>query len=169
MRMTFKPMTYLVSFTLFVATFTALGAWVGYGKIADQLLTQAFHDATPVRVQVVAGPQGPALRWDERLPLPQGGFARVTAGPDLGAIAIEEAAAPEAPAQTAPGIPLAAAERVEDLRVDAQGRYLFARILTTAKTKAEETTWICKYDLKRRRVARRTSVNPILLPAPFRP
>lgn len=169
MRMTFKPMTYLVSFTLFVATFTALGAWVGYGKIADQLLTQAYHDAMPVRVQVVAGPQGPALRWDERLPLPQGGFARVTAGAGLGSIGIDEAGGAGLAAQATPGIPLGAPERVEDLRVDARGRYLYARILTTAKTRAEETTWICKYDLKRGRVARRTSVNPILLPAPFRP
>ena len=60
MRFTFKPMTYLVSFTLFVLTFTALGAYVGYGKIADQLLTQGYLEATPLRMQVLPDPQDPA-------------------------------------------------------------------------------------------------------------
>lgn len=169
MRITFKPMTYLVSFTLFVLTFTALGAWVGYGKIADQILTQAYLDATPIRVQVLPDPQGPSLRWDERVPLPQGGFARVVADPGAPAITIDEADLPGVRAQASPSIPLATRARVEDLRIDPKGRYLYARILTAAKTRAEETTWLCKYDLKRRRLARRTSVNPILLPAPFRP
>ncbi len=160
MRITFKPMTYLVSFTLFVLTFTALGAYVGYGKIADQLLTQAFLEATPLRMQVLPDPQGPSLGWDERVALPQGGFVRVVAGQRPPVITIDGAAA---------GLLLAAQERPEDLRIDAGGRYLFARTLTPARTKAEETTWICRYDLKRRRPGRRTSVNPILLPAPFRP
>ncbi|NWJ42577.1 MAG: hypothetical protein HXX12_16565 [Geothrix sp.] len=167
--MTFKPMTYLVSFTLFVLIFTALGAYVGYGRIADQLLTQAFLDAAPLQVQVRPDPQGPALGWDERVALPQGGFARVVAGPGVPAVSIEEVDAAGTRTQAAAGIPLAAREHADDLRVDRNGRYLYARILTAAKVKAEETTWICKYDLKRRRLVRRTSVNPILLPAPFRP
>ncbi|MCE1203366.1 MAG: hypothetical protein LWW79_02000 [Holophagaceae bacterium] len=160
MRVTFKPMTYLVSFTLFVLTFTVLGAYVGYGKIADQLLTQAYLEAVPLRMQVLTDPQGPTLSWDERVTLPQGGFVRVVARQRPAAITIDGDDA---------GLLLAAQERPEDLRIDAGGRYLFARTLTTAKTKAEETTWICRYDLKRRRPGRRTSVNPILLPAPFRP
>lgn len=160
MRFTFKPMTYLVSFTLFVLTFTALGAYVGYGKIADQLLTQAFLEATPLRLQVRPDPQGPTLTWDERVALPQGGDLRVVAGQRPPAITIDGAPA---------GLLMGAQERPEDLRIDAGGRYLFARTLTPAKVKAEETTWICKFDLKRRRLVRRTSVNQILLPAPFRP
>jgi len=100
------------------------------------------------------------LSWDERVALPQGGFVRVVASQRPPVIAIDG---------TAAGLLLATQERPEDLRIDAGGRYLYARLLTPAKTKAEETTWICKYDLKRRRLGRRTSVNPILLPAPFRP
>jgi len=160
MRITFKPMTYLVSFTLFVLTFTALGAYVGYGKIADQLLTQGYLEATPIRPQVLPDRQGSALSWDERVALPQGVFVRVVAGQRPPTLTIDG---------TAAGLLLAAQERPEDLRIDAGGRYLYARTLTPAKTKAEEITWICRYDLKHRRPGRRTSVNPILLPAPFRP
>jgi len=160
MRFTFKPMTYLVSFTLFVLTFTALGAYVGFGKIADQLLTQAYLEATPLRMQVFPDPQGSTLTWDERVTLTRGDFVRVVAGQRPPAITIDGVAA---------GLLLTAQERPEDLRIDAGGRYLYARLLTPAKTKAEEITWLCKYDLKRRRLARRTSVNPVLLPAPFRP
>ena len=160
MRITFKPMTYLVSFTLFVLTFTALGAYVGYGKIADQLLTQGYLEATPLRMQVLPDPQDPALNWDERVTLPGGSFVRVVASQRPPAITVDGASA---------GVLLSAQERPEDLRIDAGGRYLFARTLTPAKTKAEEITWICKYDLQRHRLARRTSVNPVLLPAPFRP
>ncbi len=160
MRFTFKPMTYLVSFTLFVLTFTALGAYVGYGKIADQLLTQAYLEATPLRMQVFPDPQGSILTWDERVALAQGGFVRVAASQRPPGLDIDGVAS---------GLLLTAQERPEDLRIDAGGRYLFARLLTPARTRAEEITWLCKYDLKHRRLARRTSVNPVLLPAPFRP
>mgnify|MGYP006379125681 CR=1 FL=1 len=97
---------------------------------------------------------------DERVALAQGGFVRVAASQRPPGLDIDGVAS---------GLLLTAQERPEDLRIDAGGRYLFARLLTPARTRAEEITWLCKYDLKHRRLARRTSVNPVLLPAPFRP
>jgi hypothetical protein len=169
--MTFKPMTYLVSFTLFVLLFMGLGGYVGYHKIADHFLTQAFLDATPLQVHVQADPAGPLLRWEERVALERGESASILATSRSQPISIryaEAAASPQAPAQEY-GIPLAAKERTEDLRVDRAGRYLYARVFAASSLKAEETTWLCKYDLRGRRLLRRIAVNPILLPPPFRP
>jgi len=162
--MTFKPMTYLVSFTLFVLLFMALGAYVGYGRITDHLLAQSFLDATPLPVQVLADAKGPLLRWEDRVALPQGGA--VTLAASNRALPIALRFADEAMARE---LPLAAHERTEDLRLDAACRYLYARVFAASDLKDKETTWLCKYDLQRRRLVRRTSVNPILLPAPFRP
>lgn len=170
--MTFKPMTYLVSFTLFVLLFMGLGGWFGYGKIADHFLTQAFLDATSINVQVLADQQGQVLRWEDKVPLSQGGFVRILASDRPLPISLAYSGEPGATAQPAPGmqrIPLAANERTEDLRIDKAGRYLYARVFAAASVKAEELTWLYKFDLQGRRLVRRTAVNPILLPAPFLP
>ena len=100
--------------------------------------------------------------------LPQGGFASISASRRAEPLSIRYVGSDQAP-NGLTEIPLAPNERTEDVRVDRSGRYLFLRILTAAKQKTEETTWLCKIDLQRRRLVRRTSVNPILLPTPFRP
>jgi hypothetical protein len=64
---------------------------------------------------------------------------------------------------------MAANEHTEDLRLDPTGRYLFARVLASSNIPSKATTWLYKYDFRRRKWLRRTSVNPILLPTPFRP
>jgi hypothetical protein len=166
--MTIKPWTYLISFTLFVMVFMALGGWVGYVKIAEHFLTQGYLDASSLQTQLLADQEGPLLRWEDRVALAQGGFASISASRRAEPLRIRFAT----PAQPQAGlleIPLATNERTEDVRVDHAGRYLFLRILTGAKLKTEETTWLCKIDLQKRRLVRRSSVNPILLPVPFRP
>lgn len=164
--MTFKPTTYLISFTLFVMLFMALGGYVGYGKMADHFLAQAFLEATPINVQVQEDPQGRVLRWEDQVALPGGGVASILASSRPVPISIHYSGDLGA-AVTA--IPLAANERTEDLRLDKAGRYLYARVLATSNLKAKETTWLCKYDLQGRKLQRRASTNPLLLPAPFRP
>ena len=166
--MTIKPWTYLISFTLFVMIFTALGGWVGYVKIAEHFLTQGYLDASSLQTQLLADKEGPLLRWEDRVALPQGGFASISASRRAEPLSIRYVGSDQAP-NGLTEIPLAPNERTEDVRVDRSGRYLFLRILTAAKQKTEETTWLCKIDLQRRRLVRRTSVNPILLPTPFRP
>jgi hypothetical protein len=66
-------------------------------------------------------------------------------------------------------IPLAANERTEDVRIDKAGRYLYARVIAASQIKSKETTWLYKYDLRGRKLVRRASVSPVLLPTPFRP
>lgn len=165
--MTFKPMTYLVSFTLFVLLFMGLGGYFGYVKIADHFLTQAFLEATPLNVQVVVDGHGNRLHWDDQVPLQQGGSARIIANnrtPELSIGYSSDSAPTEITV-----IPLAANERTEDVRADKVGRYLFARVLTLSSIKSQEITWLYKYDLRKRKVVNRATVNPIVLPAPFRP
>ena len=163
---TMKPMTYLVSFTLFVILFMCLGGYVGYGRMADHFLPQAYLDAAPVNVLVLSDRQGPLLHWEATVPLPDGAYARILASnrPEPISISYSGQATP-----SVGGIPLAANERTEDLRIDPAGRYLFARVFASSGLKNEETTWLCKYDLRSRRLVRRSSVNPRLLPALFRP
>jgi hypothetical protein len=170
--MTFKPMTYLVSFTLFVMLFMALGIYVGYAKFSDLFLTRAYLDATSISAHVLANQEGNLLQWDDRIPLQHGAFARITASNRSLPIAIhysDESAAVLQPTSGASGIPLAANERTEDIRVDKAGHYLYVRVLATSRAKFEETTWLYRYDLQGRRMSRRSSVNPVLLPVPFRP
>ncbi len=164
--MTFKPMTYLVSFTLFVMLFMGLGGYFGYGKIADHFLVQAYLDAHSIQSRVQADAKGNVLRWEETVPLPQGGVVRISASNRPLPIAIRYS---DEPAASGADIPLAAQERAEDLRIDQAGRYLYARVFASSDIKLKEATWLCKFDLQKRKVARRTAVNPILLPAPFRP
>ncbi len=166
--MTIKPWTYLISFTLFVMIFMALGGWVGYVKIAEHLLTQGYLDASSLQTQLLPDPGGPLLRWEDRVALPQGGFASISASRRAEPLSIRYTA-PGQPQAGLLEIPLASNERTEDVRVDRAGRYLFLRVLTGAKLKSEEATWLCKVDLQKRRLVRRSSVNPILLPTPFRP
>jgi hypothetical protein len=164
--MTFKPMTYLVSFTLFVMLFMGLGGYFGYGKIADHFLVQAYLDAHSIQSRVQTDAKGNVLRWEEAVSLPQGGVVRISASNRPLPIAIRYSDAPDA---SGADIPLAAHERAEDLRIDPAGRYLYARVFASSDIKLKEATWLCKFDLQKRKVARRTAVNPILLPAPFRP
>lgn len=167
--MTFKPMTYLISFTLFVALFMALGGYVGYGKLADHVLTQAYLDATSLQVQV--DQQGQTLHWEDDVPLPNGTFARITASSRPLPVSIHFPDEPR-PAQPGPGIndiPLAANEHTEDIRIDRAGRYLYVRVFAASSVKGQEITWLYRYDLQHRGLSRRTAVNPIMLPAPFKP
>jgi hypothetical protein len=165
--MTFKPMTYLVSFTLFVLLFMGLGGYFGYVKIADHFLTQAFLEATPLNVQVLPDPQGNGLYWDDQVPLQHGGAARILANnrnPEL-SIGYSSDSVPT----KFNVIPLAVNERTEDIRADKAGHYLFTRVLAPSSIKSQEITWLYKYDLRKRKVVNRVTVNPIVLPAPFRP
>jgi hypothetical protein len=170
--MTFKPMTYLVSFTCFVLLFMGLGAYVGYAKFSDLFLTRSFLDAFPVHSQLLAGGQGSVRQWEDKVPLPQGVTASITASSQPQPILIRYSDEARPTPQPFPGvtsIPLATHERTEDIRVDRAGHYLYMRVFSTSKKKFEETTWLYKYDLQSRRVVRCSAVNPILLPAAFRP
>jgi hypothetical protein len=170
--MTFKPITYLVSFTLFVLLFMGLGGWVAYGKMADHFLALSFLEATSINVHLLVDRQGTVLSWEDQVALEGGGSASILARNRPAPISISYSSEPRPKAQPPPGadgIPLAPNECTEDVRIDRAGRYLFARVFATSKVRSEEVTWLCKYDLRKRRLVRRTSVNPALLPVPFRP
>ena len=170
--MTFKPMTYLVSFTAFVLLFMGLGGWVGYTKLAEHFLAQAYLEALPIRLSVQRDEKGAVVRWQDKVVLPTGGSVGIIASNRAQPILIQvvEEQAPATPAATgSAGIPLAANERTEDVRLDKANHYLYARVFATSSIPDKETTWLYKYDLRERRIVRKTSVNPILLPAPFRP
>lgn len=170
--MTFKPMTYLVSFALFVLLFMALGGYFGYVKIADHFLTQSYLDALSINVHVQVDSQGQVVRWEDTVALPQGRSVRISASNRSLPIAIRYSDDPAPTVQSAPGatdIPLAANERTEDIRIDKASRHLYVRIFSTSNIKAKEATWLVRFDLQKRQVVRRAAVNPILLPATFRP
>ena len=170
--MTFKPMTYLVSFTAFVMLFMGLGGYFGYVKLAEHFLVQAYLDALPINAHVQAGQQGNMLFWREQVPLPDGTFASISASNRDQSLSIHYSGEPTAQAQPTSGaadLPLVAKEHTEDIRIDQARRYLYARVLATSNLKAKETTWLYKYDLRSRKPLRRTAVNPLLLPTPFRP
>ena len=124
--MTFKPTTYLTSFAMFVILFMGTGVYLGWQKISDHLLAQAYLEAAPIRVQVAADGQGPLLGWEDRVPLAGGAFVRIAATNRTSAVAIQYS---DDPASQGAGIPLAAHERTEDIRVDRAGRYLYLRVL----------------------------------------
>ena len=160
--MSFKPTTYLTSFAMFVILFMGTGVYLGWQKISDHLLAQAYLEAVPIQVQITVDEQGPLFRWDDRVPLQGVAFVRISAANRTQAIGVQYS---DAPTTQTNGLLLAAHERTEDIRVDRMGRYLYLRVLGTSAIKAKETTWLLKYDLQRRGLRRRTSVNPILLPA----
>jgi len=169
--MTFKPMTYLVSFTVFVVLFMALGGYVGYGKIADHFLTQSFLDATSINSHVVADRQGNMVCWEDKLPLQNGVVVYVAACNRSAPISIRFADESKLATSSlkVDDITLAANEHTEDVRLDQTRHYLYARTLKASGSKTQEITWLYKYDLQRRELSRRTAVNPIMLPAPFKP
>ncbi len=170
--MTFKPMTYLVSFTLFVMLFMVLGGYVGYGKIRDHFLAQSFLDATSINVHVLIDQQGQELRWEGKVPLQHGAYASIIASNRSLPISIEFSDEPVPMTQPSTGanvIPMAVNERTEDIRIDKASHYLYARVIASSKIQAKETTWLYKYDLWSRKLLRRTAVNPIILPKPFKP
>lgn len=169
--MTFKPMTYLVSFTLFVLLFMALGGYVGYGKIADHFLTQGFLDARSINVHVEGDQQGTLLHWEDKVQVQPGLFASIRADNRSVPLSItySDVTSPAPSSPKVAAIPLAAHEHVEDIRIDAPNRYLYVRVFAAARTKSEEITWLYRFDLKTRKPSRHTAVNPILLPAPFKP
>jgi|ERR1035438_5657597 hypothetical protein len=170
--MTFKPMTYLVSFTLFVMLFMGLGGYVGYAKMADFFLARSYLEAISINANVLVDQQGNVLRWEDQVPLPHGVSAHITASNRSLPISIHFSGEPEPTLQPSPwvtAVPLAANERTEDIRIDKASRYLYARVFATSNIKSQETTWLYKYDLQSHKILRRASVNPILLPAPFRP
>lgn len=170
--MKFKPTTYLASFAGFVILFMGLGGYVGYVKIAEHLLVISYLDALPVNARVQAGPQGNVLCWEDKVPQPQGAFVSLSADSRSLPLAIlysDEARLPAQPGFRGAVLPLAANEHTEDLRLDPTGRYLFARVHASSNIPAKESTWLYKYDFRQRKWLRRTSVNPILLPTPFRP
>jgi hypothetical protein len=169
---TIKPMTYLVSFTLFVLMFMGLGGYVAYGKFADHLLTQAYLEATPVNVHVFGDRQGMGLRWEDGVSLQNGASARITATDRSFQISIEYSDEPgprALPLSPSDALALTAGQRIEDIRIDKNARHLYARVCSASSIQSKETTWIYKYDLQRRRLLRRASANPVILPAPFRP
>ena len=170
--MTFKPMTYLVSFTAFVMLFMGLGGYVGYAKLADLFLAKAYLDARSIHSHVLVDQPGNVLRWEDQVPLQHGGVAHITASNRPQPISIHYPDGSERALQASPGmtdIPLAANELTEDIRVDRTSRYLYARVFATSNIKSKETTWLYKYDLQSRKILRRASVSPVLLPTPFRP
>ncbi len=170
--MTFKPTTYLLSFTAFVVLFMGLGGYVGYAKLADLFLARSYLDALSINAQVLVDQQGNVLHWEDQVPLQHGVSARITASNRPLPISIHYSDEPEPTLQPSPrvtGIPLAANERTEDIRIDKASHYLYARVFATSNIKSKEITWLYKYDLQNRKILRRASVNPILLPAPFRP
>jgi hypothetical protein len=170
--MKFKPTTYLASFAGFVILFMGLGGYVGYVKIAEHLLVISYLDALPVNARVQAGPQGNVLCWEDKVPQPQGAFVSLSADNRSLPVAIlysDELRLPAQPGFRGTALPMAANEHTEDLRIDPTGRYLFARVLAASNIPSKATTWLYKYDFRRRKWLRRTSVNPILLPTPFRP
>jgi len=168
-RVNFTPTTYLASFAAFVALFLGLGLVLGYGRIADHLLAQGYLEARPLPPQVQADGTGTRLRWDERLPLASGGFARVRADGRSGAIELAFAAASSAAESAAERLDLGPQAGTQDLRLDAGGRHLFARLHVRGGQPGLETTWLLKYDLRDRRLLRRAAVLPAMLPAPFKP
>ncbi|HEX7553856.1 MAG TPA: hypothetical protein VF378_09890 [Geothrix sp.] len=170
--MKFKPTTYLASFAGFVILFMGLGGYVGYVKIAEHLLVISYLEALPINARVQAGPQGNVLCWEDKVPQPRGAFVSITADNRSLPLAILYSDEPRLSAQPASRgavLSMATNEHAEDLRIDQAGRYLFPRVLATSNIPSKETTWLYKYDLQRRKWLRRTSVNPILLPTPFRP
>ncbi len=170
--MTFKPMTYLVSFTAFVMLFMGLGGYVGYAKLADLFLAKAYLDARSIDSHVLVDQAGGVLCWEDQVPLQHGVSARITACNRSQPISIQYSGGPAPMVQTSPGvidIPLAANEHAEDIRIDKTSRYLYARVFATSNIKSKESTWLYKFDLEGRRILRRASVSPVLLPAPFRP
>lgn len=168
-RVNFTPTTYLASFAAFVAVFMGIGLYLGYGRMADHLLAQGYLEARPLGAQVQADGQGPLLRWDERVPLSSGGFARIRADGRTGAIVLAFAAQPSAPETAGDRLDFGSQARTEDLRLDGGGRHLFARVYVRGGQPGLETTWLLKYDLQGRRLARRAAVLPAMLPAPFKP
>jgi hypothetical protein len=170
--LTIKPMTYLVSFTLFVLMFMGLGGYVGYRMLVGHFMAQSFLDATPIDVHIVPDPLGNRLCWDDRILLPQGGYAHVTANNQSPQISIVYSDGPNPsapPPSLSNAMVLATHERAEDIRIDKARHYLYARVYSASDIKSKETTWLYKYDLRRRRLLRRASVNPLILPVPFRP
>lgn len=169
--MTLKPMTYLISFTLFVVLFMGLGGYVGYRKIADHFLVQSFLDATSINVHVLDDQQGKVLRWEDKVVLKSGVFASILASNRLMPISINysDETSLSRPSSEVNGILLAANERVEDIRIDTVSHYLYARVFATAKMKSQEITWLYRFDLQSRHLSRRIAVNPITLPATFKP
>lgn len=170
--MTFKPMTYLVSFTAFVMLFMGLGGWVGYANLADLFLTKAYLNAIPITVHVLTDQQGNVLRWEDRVLLQQGVSASITACNRPLPISIHYSDEAEPTLQASPrvaGISLASNERTEDIRIDKTSHYLYARVFATSNIKSKDTTWLYKFDLQSRKMTRRASVSPNLLPTPFRP
>ena len=170
--MTFKPMTYLVSFTAFVMLFMGLGGYVGYSKLADLFLAKSYLDALSINSHVLVDQQGNVLHWEDQVPLQHGVSASITASNRSLPISIHYSGGSVSALPVSPGvvdIPLAANERTEDIRVDRTSHYLFARVFATSPIKSKETTWLYKYDLERRKILRRASVSPVLLPVPFRP
>lgn len=170
--MKFKPTTYLASFAAFVILFMGLGGYAGYVKIAEHLLVIAYLEALPANARLQPGPQGNVLCWEDKLPQPQGAFVSFSADNRGLPIAIEYSGEPRLPGQPASRgslLPMTPSERVEDLRIDEAGRFLFARVRASSSIPSKETTWLHKYDFQRRQWVRCTSVNPNLLPTPFRP
>lgn len=170
--MTLKPMTYLVSFTLFVMLFMGLGGYVGYHKIADHLLAQAFLDATPLDVQFQSDREGTVVRWEETIPVKGGGFATISACNRSQPVSIAFSPGggqPSGVAHQTEVLPLQANERTEDVRLDRAGSNLYVRVFATSDIPSKETTWLCRFDLKTRRLTRRIAVSPATLPAAFRP
>ena len=170
--MTFKPMTYLVSFTAFVVLFMALGGYVGYANLADLFMAKSYLDALSIHSQVLVDPQGHVLRWEDQVPLQDGVSARITASNRPLPISIQFSGGPAPTPQPSPrvtDIPLAANERTEDIRIDKASHFLYARVFATSNIKSKETTWLYKYDLQNRKILRRASVSPVLLPTPFKP
>ena len=170
--MTFKPMTYLVSFTAFVVLFMALGGYVGYAKLADLFLAKSYLDALSINSHVLVDQQGNVLRWEDQVPMQHGVSASITASNRSQLVTIhysDESASTDQASPRATDIPLAVNERTEDIRVDKTNRYLYARVFATSNIKSKESTWLYKYDLQSRKMLRRAAVSPVLLPTPYRP
>lgn len=170
--MTLKPMTYLVSFTLFVMLFMGLGGYVGYHKIADHLLAQAFLEATPLDVQFRSDREGTLMCWEETVAVKDGGFATISASnrPRPVSIALSLPGGHSASATPPTAVlPLQGNERTEDVRIDRAGRFLYVRVFASSDIPSKETTWLCRFDLQGRKPTRRIAVNPATLPPAFRP
>ena len=169
--MTFSGRTYLFSFTGFVVIFLGLGLYFGTMKIRDHLLAKAFLDAVPLPARVVEDGLGPGPRWDASLAAGPGVSARLTAGVPGQPVAIRYSDDPGG--LVAPGwtlLPVGPGQRVEDLRLDPDRGLLYIRLRgRSAGARPLESTWLCTFDLGRRRLVRRISISPAQLPPAFLP
>jgi hypothetical protein len=155
LTITFKPMTYFVSFISFVVTFFILGLVWGASKVQDYRMVQAYTQAVSLKpfVQPDAFPR--LLRWEQDL---AAGSVHLSATNQPASLAlVRPGAAPQALALDTQG-------RLRDLRVG--GDVLYARVGLSSPLRPEETDFLQIWDLRSGKPLRQMRTSPGLLPPP---